>query len=87
MYYSRVKLSYSGLSGQFGGCSGAVGFVGGCSGPRHDYSGGGGLLSSSGNSWSPGGSFDHLIKAFGIYSVKILFLNGVIYGPVTLKIR
>ena len=47
----------------------------------------GGLLSSSGNSWSPGGSFDHLIKAFGIYSVKILFLNGVIYGPVTLKIR
>ena len=47
----------------------------------------GGLLSSSGNSWSPGGSFDHLIKAFGIYSVKILFLYGVIYGPVTLKIR
>ena len=85
MYYSRVKLSYSGLSGQFGGCSGAVGVCRGMFGaPTGLFRG---LLSSSGNSWSPGGSFDHLIKAFGIYSVKILFLNGVIYGPVTLKIR
>ena len=64
---------------------GLSGFVGGMFGAPTGLFGG--LLSSSGNSWSPGGSFDHLIKAYDIYSVKILFLNGVIYGPVTLKIR
>ena len=48
LYYSRVRLSYLGLSGLFGGCSGAVGVCRGMFGAPTGLFGG--LLSSSGNS-------------------------------------
>ena len=51
LYYSRVRLSYLGLSGLFGGCSGGGGAVGVCRGMFGAPTGlFGGLLSSSGNS-------------------------------------